>query len=202
MRYVFRRLFMLLFTMLTVSFFAFTAFSLISGSAATARLGTEATPERVAALEAELGLNRPLLIRYGEWLGGFFTGHPGTSLSYRQDVGELLRGKIAVTLCLNALSFALIILFSIPAGILSACFDNPLYEAVHTAFNQFCMSVPPFFTGILLSWVFGIMLKWFQPGAFPGLDHMAEAIRFLFLAGSCHSPRRNDGAYAPCGGAA
>ena len=64
MRDVCRRIAMLLVTMVVVSFLAFAAFSVISGSAAEVMLGTEATPEKVAALEAELGLDRPLLTRY------------------------------------------------------------------------------------------------------------------------------------------
>ena len=70
----------------------------------------------MAALEAELGLDRPLPVRYGEWLAGFFTGNLGVSLSYRQEVGQLLGGKAAVTLLLSGISFALIVAASIPGG--------------------------------------------------------------------------------------
>ena len=68
MKYVCRRVLAGLVTMLMVSFLTFSAFSLISGDTATAMLGTTATPERLAALRAELGLDRPLPVRYGEWL--------------------------------------------------------------------------------------------------------------------------------------
>ena len=67
MRYILRRMAALLATMLLVSLLAFIAFDLISGDAATAMLGTEATEESLAALRAELGLDRPLPVRYGEW---------------------------------------------------------------------------------------------------------------------------------------
>ena len=66
MKYAAKRLLMLLVTMVIVSFLAFLAFDLISGDPATAMLGTQATPESVAALREELGLNRPFLVRYGE----------------------------------------------------------------------------------------------------------------------------------------
>lgn len=79
MRYILRRMAALLATMLLVSLLAFIAFDLISGDAATAMLGTEATEESLAALRAELGLDRPLPVRYGEWLASFFTGDMGTS---------------------------------------------------------------------------------------------------------------------------
>ena len=79
MKYAAKRVLMLLLTMVIVSLLAFVAFDLISGDPATAMLGTEATPEKVAVLREQLGLNRPLLARYGEWLLGFFTGNLGTS---------------------------------------------------------------------------------------------------------------------------
>ena len=90
MKYAAKRIAMLLFTMVIVSLLAFVAFDVISGDPATAMLGTQATPERVAELRAELGLDRPLLVRYGEWLLGFFTGNLGTSYSYHQPVWELI----------------------------------------------------------------------------------------------------------------
>ena len=182
MRYALKRLAVFAFTMLAVSFLSFTAFTVISGNPAQIMLGTQATPERLAALEEELGLNRPLPLRYGEWLSGFLTGDLGVSLSYRQGVGELIGGKIAVTLCLSALTFALILLISFPIALLSVRWDSGPLDGLHTAANQLCMAVPPFFTGILLSWFFGIVLQWFTPGAFPGLDHFGEALRFLFFA--------------------
>ncbi|MBQ9349005.1 MAG: ABC transporter permease [Oscillibacter sp.] len=185
MAWFLRRLGSLLFTMLAVTFLAFAAFTMISGSPAQAMLGMEATPERVAALEAELGLNRPLPVRYGEWLAGFFTGNLGVSLSYRQEVGQLLGGKAAVTLLLSGISFALIVAASIPLALLSARFAGGPLDGLHTALNQFCMAVPPFFTGIVLSWFFGLTLRLFQPGAFPGLDQFGAAVQYLFFAAVC-----------------
>ena len=87
MKYAAKRIAMLLVTMVIVSLLAFLAFELISGDPATAMLGTQATPENVAALREELGLNRPFPVRYGEWLLGFFTGNLGTSYNYKQPVG-------------------------------------------------------------------------------------------------------------------
>lgn len=182
MAYAVRRGASLLATLLAVTFLTFAAFSLIPGNAAMARLGTQATPERVAALEAELGLDRPLLTRYGEWLKGIVTGDLGTSWSYRRGVGEILAGKLPVTLLLSAMSFALIVVVSIPLGVLSARWAGGPLDGAHTAVGQLCMAAPPFFTGILLSWIFGLVLKWFTPGAFPGLSDLPAALPHLFFA--------------------
>ena len=183
MKYAAKRIAMLLVTMIIVSFLAFVAFSLVSGSAAEIMLGTQATPEKVAALEKEMGLDRPLLVRYGEWLLGFFTGDLGTSISYKQPVQQLIALKVLVTLCLSVLSFLLIVAVSIPLGVRSARRAGGRLDGVSTALNQFCMAVPPFFTGILLSWLFSTLLRWFVHGQFPGLDKdLGGSLKYLFFA--------------------
>lgn len=191
MRYAAKRIAMLLLTMVIVSFLAFAAFSLISGNAAEIMLGTQATPERLAALEKELGLDRPLLVRYGAWLAGFFTGDLGVSISYKQPVWELIAPKVGVTLCLSLLSFLLIVALSIPLGVHSARRTGGWADGVRTAFNQLCMAVPPFFTGILLSWLFSTTLKWFVHGRFPelGTDFFGALKYMLFAAVSMAIPR-------------
>ena len=189
MKYTLKRLAAFLVTMLLVSLLAFIAFDLISGDAATARLGTEATEEKVAALREEMGLNRPLPVRYGEWLAGFFTGDLGISSNYSQPVWDLIAPKVSVTLWLSLLSFAIILAVSIPLGLWSA--GRQRFEGARTALNQLGMAVPPFFTGILLSWVFGVGLKWFTPGQFPdaGEDFAGAAVYLLFAAAALSIPR-------------
>lgn len=191
MKYAAKRIAMLLLTMVIVSFLAFAAFDLISGDPATAMLGTQATEESVAALREELGLNRPMPVRYGEWLAGFFTGNLGTSYSYGQPVWELIAPKVGITLCLSLLSFLLIVAVSIPLGVHAAGRDGGRLDALDTAFNQLCMAVPPFFTGILLTWLFSTVLHVFTHGSFPPLTaNFGGALEYLlFPAISIAIPR-------------
>ena len=188
MKYALKRAAALLATMAIVSFLTFAAFDLISDTA-TVMLGTSATPERLAALRAELGLDRPLPVRYGEWLLGFFTGDLGVSTSYHQPVWDILAPKVGLTLCLSLMSFALIAAVSIPLGLWSA--GRRRLEGARTALNQLGMAVPPFFTGILLSWIFGVGLKWFTPGQFPDAkqDLGGAALYLLFAAVALAIPR-------------
>ena len=183
MKYACRRILMLLVTMVIVSLLAFAAFDLISGSPAEIMLGTQATEERVAELEAELGLDRPFPVRYLSWLAGFFTGDLGTSYSYHQPVWELIAPKVGITLCLSLLSFLLIAAVSIPLGLWAARRSGGPLDAAGTVLNQLCMAVPPFFTGILLSWVFSITLHVFVHGQFPDMgSDPGGALGYLFFA--------------------
>ena len=192
MRYAARKLMTLLITMVIVSLLAFAAFSLIAGDPVTAMLGTAATPERVAELREELGLNRPLLVRYGVWILGFFTGDLGVSYSYSAPVTAVIGPKLPVTLCLSLFSFALIVAVSIPLGVRTARRSEGRLDGVRTTVNQLLMALPPFFSGILFSWVFGILLHWFQPGGqFPAFSaHPGKFFWYLlFPAVSIALPR-------------
>ena len=186
MKYTVKKIVLMLVTMILVSFLTFTAFEIVSGDPAQAMLGTEATPARLEALREQLGLNRPFPVRYFSWLAGLFTGDLGISYSYKQPVWQLIAPKIEVTLWLCLISFILITFISIPLGIWSYRRTGKVWDFMHTAFNQLCMAVPPFFTGILLSWAFGIVLKVFVPGNLPDLHtSFLSAMRYLFFAAVC-----------------
>lgn len=183
---VLKRLFLLLVTMLLVSFLTFSAFSVVSGDPAQTMLGTEASAEQLAALRHQLGLDLPFLSRYLNWLSGFFTGDLGISYSYRQPVWGLIASKLGLTLLLSLMSFLLIAVISIPLGVFSYRWTGGIMDWPRTAFNQLCMAVPPFFTGILFSWLFGILLRLFTPGDFPGLSvNTGEALTHLFFGALC-----------------
>lgn len=190
MQYAVKKLAALLVTMLAVSFLAFAAFRLVAGDPATDRLGTEATPERVAELRHELGLDRPFLAQYGGWLAGFVTGNPGQSYS-GGPVAELLAARLPVTLALSLMAFALTLLLAVPLGLRSVRRNGGLEGAVSTVANQFLMALPPFFTGILLTWLFSILLRWFRHGAFPGFgaDVGGSLWYLLFPAAALAIPR-------------
>lgn len=166
MKYVLRRIILLLITMVAVSFFTFLAFQALSGDPATRMLGTQATPEKVEALREQLGLNRPFFTRYGEWLAGFFTGDLGQSYSYSVPVAELIGQKLPVTGALTILAFLMILVLSVPLGILSGSRHGGWVDRVLTVVNQVVMAVPPFFTGILFTYLFGLVLRWFTPGGY------------------------------------
>ena len=180
MRYTAKKIATMLLTMVIVSFLTFVAFSLLSGDAATRLLGTEATPERLEALRIELGLNDPLLVRYGRWLWDALRGDLGTSYRYGQSVSSLIAQRLGPTLTLTALAFALIVAVSIPLGVLSAKYAGGRLDRALTVINQVVMAVPPFFTGILFTYLFGLVLHLFIAGAFPA-GSVGHYIGYLFF---------------------
>ena len=166
MRYAAKKLFTLIITLFIVSLLAFLAFQIIPGDPTTAMLGTQATPEARAELQAELGLDRPVPVRYWDWLTSFLTGDFGESYSYRLPVAGLLGEKLAITGVLILMAFLFTIVLSIPLGILAGSIRNPVLDKLMTALDQVVMSVPPFFLGILTCYLFGTLLRVFVPGDF------------------------------------
>lgn len=191
MKYAARKVLMMLLTMVIVSFFAFLAFQIIPGDPTTKLLGSDATAEAVAALRAELGLDRPVLVRYGEWMRGVVQGDFGMSYIYHTPVSALVWAKLPVTALLTAMSFLLIAVVSLPVGVLSAAKNGRASERALSAAGQFLMAVPPFVIGILLTFVCGLVLHWFAPGEFvsPAADFWRAAGYLVYPAVAIALPR-------------
>lgn len=166
MRKIGKKLLSMILTLLVVSFLVFLAFSVIPGDPALHKLGTEATPEKVEALREELGLNQPLLVRYGKFLTGALHGDFGTSYSYGMPVSSMLADKIPVTLILSVMAFLMMVAVSVPLGIYTSRHQGGVADRVIYIFNQIIMTVPPFFAGIILTLVFGLLLHLFTPGGY------------------------------------
>ena len=180
MKYILRKLTTLIITLFIVSLLAFLAFQVIPGSPASTMLGTNATPEAVAELEAELGLDDPVLIRYGRWVSDFVRGDWGTSYSYNMPVKDMVMEKLPATAALVLMAFGITVAASFPLGILAAKREGSWLDKFITVFNQICMSIPPVFVGILLCFLFGITLRVFVPGNFVTF-HDSPGKFFLYM---------------------
>lgn len=182
MKYIGKKLITLIMTLLIISFLVFLAFSVIPGDPALSKLGTEASPEALTALREEMGLNQPLLVRYGKWLAGIVRGDFGSSYHYQMPVSSMIVDKIPITVVLACMAFVLMLAISIPLGIYMAKHDGKAIDRIFTIINQLIMSVPHFFMGIILSYVFGLVLKWFTPGGFVNYkDNMGGFVKYLIF---------------------
>lgn len=182
MKYVVRKILTMILTLLAVTFFVFLSFHVISGDPATSMLGTEATPQKVAALREELGLNDPVLVQYGRWAAGLLHGDMGTSYSYRMPVTGMVANKIPVTITLTLMAFVLMVMISIPLGIYTAKHEGGVVDRIIYIINQIIMAIPPFFSGILITLIFGRIFKLFTPGGYVSYEKdFAGFIGYLFF---------------------
>lgn len=166
MKYILKKLLVMLITILMVSFFVFLAFELIPGDPALNKLGTNATEAALSALREQMGLNKPFFVRYFSWVINFFRGDFGKSYSYNMSVSKMLLDKLPITITLTLISFVLIVLISIPLGIYITEHDGSIISRIIDIVNQIFMAVPSFFAGIIITYVFGLTLKLFVPGGY------------------------------------
>ncbi len=164
-------------TIAVVACLVFMAFSLIPGDPAVAKLGTQATPEKLAALRETMGLNKSVPARFVEWIAGVVRGDFGTSYSYSMPVTKLIADKLPVTVILTLYSFILMIAVSVPLAIVAARYENSALDKTIQILSQITMSVPPFFGGIIITLIFGLGLKLFAPGGY--VSYSVNAGRFL-----------------------
>lgn len=166
MKYIIKKVISMIITLVVVSLCVFLAFSIIPGDPALKKLGTEASPELIAQTREQMGLNDPVIIRYFRWFGAFLQGDMGKSYNYSVPVAGMILNKIPITLTMAIMSFLLTIVVSIPMGIITAKHEGGILDRVVTVVNQVIMAVPPFFSGILITFIFGMIFKLFKPGGF------------------------------------
>ncbi len=165
-------------TVIVVTLFVYIAFNLISGDPAISMLGTNATPERLNALREEMHLNDPVLIRYFRWLFALIRGDLGVSYSYKIGVSDMIMDKIPVTATMAVMAFVLMVVISIPLGIHTSKYQGGVIDRVIIILNQIIMSIPPFFSGILITFIFGRVLKLFTPGGY--VSYSTDPAGFLW----------------------
>lgn len=166
MKYIIKKVISMIITLVVVSLCVFLAFSIIPGDPALKKLGTEASPELIAQTREQMGLNDPVIVRYFRWFGAFLQGDMGKSYNYSVPVAGMILNKIPITLTMAIMSFLLTIVVSIPLGIITAKHEGGMLDRVVTVINQIIMAVPPFFSGILITFIFGMIFKLFKPGGF------------------------------------
>ncbi|MHA6602440.1 ABC transporter permease [Corynebacterium coyleae] len=153
-KFILRRLGVSVFILFAVSVIIFCATLLLPGSPATAILGQQATPERIAALEAEMNLDQPPLTRYLLWLGGIFTGDLGTSTSTGGPVSELLGEPLVNSLVLMLLAAAISIPVGVLLGVYAAWWRGYKRDSAITWVTLILAALPEFVIGIALVTLF------------------------------------------------
>jgi len=168
LRYLVKKLITLVLLLFLVSITVFSVLFVLPGDPAQIILGINATPEALANLRAELGLDRSFLEQYTDWIGNLLLGRSHQSIHYKMPVYELIGDSLAVTgpMALMAMLFALAI--SLPFGIYAARHQNQPGDVTVMFCTQLGLATPEFWFGILLTLLFSVQLGWFSAGGFPG----------------------------------
>ena len=184
--FLLKRLVTFVATLVVASVVVFAVLELLPGNAAEVILGDTATPEAVAALEAQLGLDRPPLQRYGAWVGGLLRGETARSISYDTPTAELLAERLRVTLPLALMAMALTVVLALTLGVYAAARHNRLGDVGVMTLSQLGIAIPNFWFAILLILLFAVQLQWVGAGGFPGWTEdegggLLEGLRALLL---------------------
>lgn len=170
LRFALSRLLSLGLSLAVASLVIFLVIEVIPGDPAAYMLGLNASPDTVAALRAELGLEGGLAGRYLAWAGGMLTGDFGTSYTYRVPVAQLVLDRLGVSLPLALYALALSTAIALPVGIAAAAWRGRAPDYGIMAATQLGIAVPNFWFGMLLVTVFAVGLGWFGAGGFPGWE--------------------------------
>ena len=160
MRYLTARLGHLLAVLFSVTLLTFMLVNVLPGDIAYDIAGLDASEEDVQAIREDLGLNRPVLLRYIEWLGGVLTGDWGHSYRTGAPVLEAVMSRFPVSLELVIIAQIIALLLAVPLGVISALRNNSRFDRVVAVTGFFCLSIPNFLMAIILIYVFGLWLHW------------------------------------------
>ncbi len=168
-------------TLLAVLTLVFFMVRVVPGDPALVVLGDQASPDALAAMREKLGLNKPLLVQYGEYLAGVAVGDLGRSLTTNRPVLTDVLAVLPYTIELTLASLLIGIVVGVPLGVLAALQRNGLADWVARTVSLIGLSFPAFVSGVLLLIVFSIQLNWFPVISTPRSNDVFERLRALAL---------------------
>lgn len=179
---VLRRTALFVASLLAASILVFIALAMLPGDAAQTVLGVEATPEALAALREQFGLNRPLIVQYLDWLAGVVRGDFGVSYVSQAQIAPMIGNRLLVTLPLTLLSMTIALAVALPLGTFAAARHGRWESTLLSAAAQIGIAVPAFWAGIMLIALVSVRLGWLPAGGFTAWgDDPVTALRSLLL---------------------
>lgn len=180
--YITKRILSLIPTLLVVSLVVFLVIYLIPGGPATAILGMEATAEELAALNAELGFDRPFFEQYFDWIGGVFQGDWGQSYFLNMSVLEAISEYFWPTFSLAIFAELISLLMSVPMGIIAAYKRGTIVDTAAVSISLLGIALPGFLLSMFLMLLFGVNLKWLPVAGYAELSKgLGQHLRYLVL---------------------
>lgn len=164
--YIARRILLMIPVALLVSFVTFMLIHLIPGDPARVLLGESATPQTVAALDHQLGLDKPLWTQYALWLGQALHGNLGQSIQLQQPVTTAIIQRLPVTAELGVLALIVSVALAIPLGVAAAARRNTSFDWLVNILSLIGTAIPNFVLGLLLILFLAVVLRPFPPGGY------------------------------------
>lgn len=181
-RFVIKRLALMAVTLWVVSVMLFSLAEVLPGDVGATILGQFASRDQVAALDHQLGVDRPLPVRYASWIGNFATGDWGDSYLLRTPIRPLVLHRLGSSFLLAGIALVLIIPISISLGVLAAIRRGTLLDHAITSGGLAITVIPEFVSGSILLVIFAVLLGWFPvSAAIPAGSGPLEVIHHLFL---------------------
>ena len=169
LRLLAQRIALALLSLLAVSVVVFAITAVLPGDAAQEQLGQEATPESLAALRSQMGLDVPAPQRYVRWLGGLVTGNPGVSSATQLPVAELIGSRLPNSLLLAAVTALFSVPIALTLGIAAAVWRGSWFDRAASTGAVAIVSVPEFLVATLAVLVFAVQLRWL-----PALSYVSD----------------------------
>jgi peptide/nickel transport system permease protein len=191
--YVFRRILATIPVMAIVALFVFSLLYIAPGDPAAVIAGDQATPADVERIRQSLGLDRPFLVRFGEWSWRILHGDLGLSIFTNLPVWTMIEQRIGPTMSLMSVTLVLSVVVAVPMGVIAAWKAGSLLDRITMGFAVFGFSVPVFVVAYLLAYVFALELEWLpvqgytplSAGVWPWLENLilpAIALGCVYLA--------------------
>jgi peptide/nickel transport system permease protein len=180
--FIVRRILQTIPVLFLFSIVVFAALRLVPGDPALVILGRDATPEAVAEIRKDMGLDKPIFVQYGIWLGDVVRGDFGVSWRSKQSVESLILRSLPATLELTLGAMIVAMVIALPLGIISGMRPNSAFDVAATSFSLLGVALPGFWLGLMLLLLVSVKWNWLPPsGHVSLLDDPIASIRHLIL---------------------
>ena len=180
--YIARRFLVTIPVLILISAITFFAVALLPGDLAIAMLGMEADTRHLEALREQLGLNRPVVVRYFDWVGDALQGDLGRSARAGKEVSDLIAKRLEVSIELGILAMLIATAIGIPLGLLAGARPNTILDYGGTALAVLGAAIPNFWLALMLILLFSVQFRWFPAVGFTSfLDDPVQNLRSVAL---------------------
>ena len=179
--YTLRRIVILLPTAMLVALFAFILMHLIPGSPAVVMLGDDATPETIAQLEKEMGIDKPIYVQFQIWFFKLLRGDLGESIFFDRPVLDLIMGAMGPSLLLAVLSLGISLVIGICAGVLAAVKRNSWIDQLSLTSALLGASIPSFWLGLTLILIFSVKIQIFPTSGYQSIIDSGDITNIKYL---------------------